>query len=148
MANQEGINQDQMVDAGIDQRLATHSILATIEADKRLKSVLDAFRVAGMEGYLNGPDLATLFAPQNGFGDIAAMDDVALSSMLRGHLLGRAITEDELRTTTAVETLEETTLRVEASGNETRVDGARIVQPDIECTNGVIHVVDRPVKGQ
>ncbi len=72
-------------------------------------------------------------------------NDDDLDAALRSHLLGRAVTLDELRTTDAVVTLEHTELRVERQGNETLVNGVRLVRPDVPCTNGVVHVIERPL---
>jgi uncharacterized surface protein with fasciclin (FAS1) repeats len=57
-------------------------------------------------------------------------------------MLGRAVTEDVLRTVNAVETLDGASVRIERRGADTLVGGARILRPDVECVNGVIHVVD------
>lgn len=142
MASQEGINQDQMVDAGIDLREATTSAEQFLSEEPQLAQFLELFRKLNMNGLLNGPDLVTVFAPQSVEGLIAKNDD-ELDSALRGHLLGRSVTLDELRTTTAVQTLEDTELRIERQDNDTLVNGVRIVRPDVPCTNGVVHVVER-----
>jgi hypothetical protein len=36
-------------------------------------------------------------------------------------------------------------LTVARNGQETTVNGVRIMRPDIPCTNGVVHVVERPL---
>jgi uncharacterized surface protein with fasciclin (FAS1) repeats len=69
-------------------------------------------------------------------------DEDGLSSLLRGHMLGRAVTEAELRTAERLMTLEKTDIRISRDGATTRVGEARIVRGDIQCTNGVVHVID------
>ena len=146
MASQEGTNQDQMVDAGIDLRSATKSIWETLSEDPQMAGFLEMFRKLGIDAYLRGPDNSTVFAPQGLSADaLAGREDEELESVLRSHILGRAVTLDELRTTTGVETIEKTSLTVERNGQETTVNGVRIVRPDIPCTNGVVHVVERPL---
>jgi uncharacterized surface protein with fasciclin (FAS1) repeats len=144
MAYQEGITTaDQMVTPSTDARLETKYMLDTMDEDAELHPLADLFRRAGMEGYLRGPDLLTLFAPRaDALSGIDADDPDKISALLRTHMLGRAVTEDELRTATAVESLERTEIPIAREGAETRVGGARIVRADIECTNGVIHVID------
>ena len=106
MADQEGINQDQMVDAGIDMRLATRYIDETLASDPDTQPFLELFKRAGMRGYLHGPDLVTLFVPRAGsWNGVEGKSEDQLSDFLRGHLLGRAVTEDELRTSQSLQTL-------------------------------------------
>lgn len=143
MASQEGINQDQTVDAGVDVRLQTHSILDTVAADHELSKLADAFRHAGMEGYLNGPDLVTLFAPDNGaLASLDSRDIDGLATLLRRHMMPGAVTEAELRASKRFKTLEHTEVRVSTDQTATNVGTARIVRADIECTNGVVHVIN------
>src|SRR5579884_3663210 len=143
MAYQEGITTaDQMVTPSTDARLETKYMLDTMDADPELRPLADLFRRAGMDGYLHGPDLLTLFAPRaDALSGIDASDPDDVSTVLRSHMLGRAVTEDELRTATAVESLERTKIPIARDGAETRVGSAKIVRADIECTNGVIHVI-------
>src|SRR5947209_10177768 len=122
MASQEGTNQDQMVDAGIDLREATTSAEQFLSQDPQLAQFLELFRKLNMEGLLNGPDLVTVFAPQSAE-ELMGRNDDELDSALRSHLLGRAVTLDELRTTEAVQTLEDSELRIERQGNDTLVNG-------------------------
>src|SRR5437660_1371532 len=102
MASQEGTNQDQMIDAGIDLREATTSAEQFLSEDPQLAQFLDLFRRLGTQSLLNGPDLVTVFAPQS-LERLMGKNDDDLDSALRNHLLGRAVTLDELRTTTAVQ---------------------------------------------
>jgi uncharacterized surface protein with fasciclin (FAS1) repeats len=140
MASQEGTSQDQTVDAGVDTRLETHSILETIRADQQLSNVADAFRRADMEGYIDGPDLVTLFAPLAPL-DTAGVEELA--ALLLRHMMPGAVTEAELRSSGKFKTLAHNEVRVSSDGAVTRVGAARIVRGDIECTNGVVHVTDR-----
>jgi uncharacterized surface protein with fasciclin (FAS1) repeats len=142
MADQEGINQNQMVDAGIDLRGATTNICDTLARDPKLTGILELFRKVNMDAMLDGPDLVTLFAPQS-TDTLAGQDGDELMSALRGHMLGRAVTLDELRTTSGVITLARSTLKIERDGTGARVNGVRIVRPDVPCTNGVLHVIER-----
>jgi hypothetical protein len=91
MASQEGTNQDQMVDAGIDLREATTSAGQFLSQDPELAQFFELFRRLNMQGLLNGPDLVTVFAPQSVEGLMGKNDD-DLDSALRGHPLGRAVT--------------------------------------------------------
>lgn len=88
----------------------------------------------------------TLFVPRAGsLNGMEGKSGEQLSDFLRGHLLGRAVTEDELRLSESLRTLAGTDLRISRDGTSSRVGNARIVRPDVACTNGVIHVVDGPI---
>ena len=144
MAYQEGITTaDQMVTPSTDAALETKYMLDTMDQDPELRPLADLFRRAGMEGYLHGPHLPTLFAPRaEALSAITGDDADQLSTVLRKHLLGRAVTEVELRRSTTLESLERTAITIERNGADTRVCGARIVRADIECVNGIIHGID------
>jgi uncharacterized surface protein with fasciclin (FAS1) repeats len=142
MAFQEGISKDQTVAPDADAKLETKTLLQTMDQDPELCAMADLFRKAGMDGYLSGPDLLTVFAPTKSALMRVSADSGELSSLLLRHVLGRAVTEDALRTADSVETMAHTKVAVESTGAETRIGGARIVRADVECTNGVIHMVD------
>lgn len=57
----------------------------------------------------------TIFAPQSADA-LAGKSDEDLDAILRGHILGRAVTLDELRTATGVKTVAGTSLRIERDG--------------------------------
>ncbi len=133
-----------MVDAGIDLALSTRYIEETFASEPDLSGVLDLFRKARMTRYLHGPDLRTVFAPLNdALADAGTLSEDDLASLLRHHILGRAVTEAELRTASSIQTLAGDALTVSRDGATTRIGNARIIRPDVECTNGVIHVIDR-----
>ena len=146
MANREGIQRDQRV-TGADVRAATRSIRETMSDDPQLAGFLEMFRKSGIDSLLDAPGLVTLFAPQGlSSGALAGKAGQDLESTLRGHILGRAVTLDELRTTTGIATIAHTLLSIDRDGVETNVNGIRIVRPDVPCTNGVIHVIERPIE--
>ncbi len=131
MAYQEGITTaDQMVTPSTDATLETKYMLDTMDGDSELRPMAELFRKAGMTGYLRGPDLLTLFVPSAAsLSKIDTGDMDRLSSVLRTYLLGRAITLDELRTSSELETLGRTRIKIERNGTDTMAGGARIVRP-------------------
>lgn len=141
MASQEGISRDQMVAPSTDARLETKYMLETMEQDPELRPLVELFRRAGAQGYLNGPDLLTLFAPK-AVPEMDSKDTERLAEALRRQLLGQPFTEVELRNARELRTLAGSEIRIERKGAQTTVNGAAITRADIECRNGVIHVVD------
>src|SRR5437763_7363458 len=115
MASQEGTNQDQMVDAGIDLREATGSAADALSNDSKMADFYELFLHLNMQGYLQGPDLVTVFAPQSADG-LTGLSDDDLGATLRKHLVGGAFTLDELRTSGTAKSLEREPLRIELRG--------------------------------
>lgn len=142
MASQEGTNQDQMVDAGIDLREATSTAADALSNDSRIADFYELFLHLNMQGYLQGPDLVTVFAPQSVDG-LAGLSDDDLGPILRKHLVSGAFTLDELRTSGTAKNLEKEPLRIERRAEDVLVNGVRVIRPDIPCTNGVVHTIER-----
>lgn len=126
MACQEGISTaDQLVTPNTDTGLETKYMLDTMDQDEQLRSVADLFRKAGTDGYLYGSDLLTRFAPRpEALAGIETGDADRLSNIPRGHILARAVTEDDLRTATELESLERKPAGIERGGTSTRAGGA------------------------
>lgn len=142
MSYQEQTTQNQTVAPTVDERLATHDLFDTAQADASLSRFVEAVRSAGLEPVLHGPDLLTILAPAN---DAFRAGESAADSVAKQILRG-AYTEAELRSSPSIKTLNGTEARITRDGGELRVGGVRILRSDIECTNGVIHVVDGVVR--
>ena len=138
MSSQEQTTPDQTISPLRDEKLATHSLWETALADPSLKSFLDLVKAAGLEPLLRGPDLLTVLAPMNeaferGKRPVEHAPD---------YILRRALTEDELGASKSVKNLRGELLEIIKEESGIRIGGARVVRADIECTNGVIHVID------
>lgn len=149
MSYQEQTTQNQTVDDDRDETLATHDLLDTAAADGNFTRFLAAVSAAGLESLLRGPDLYTIFIPENdAFQDVEAslgrdLDPGRIPDLVRYHMAPGALTAEELAVSQSLKTLQGESLRFESDGASVRVGGASIVRPDIECTNGVLHAIDR-----
>jgi uncharacterized surface protein with fasciclin (FAS1) repeats len=136
MSYQEQTTQNQTVADNVDERLATHDLFDTLKADPSLSRFAAAVEGTQLESILHGPNLLTVLAtPADALSGDAA-------DAVRNHILRGAYTEAELRRSPQIKTLDGKPLAISVEGGELRVDGVRIQRSDIECTNGVIHVVD------
>ncbi|KAL6065857.1 Fasciclin domain-containing protein [Balamuthia mandrillaris] len=144
------------------------SILDNIQNDEGLTSLAAAIQVAGLEEVLDGEGNFTVFAPTNdafaafleanelSLGDIPESTVVAL---LTYHVLSGAVMSTDLEPLQFVETLltNETfvtladgkgqNLGIELNGSQVNLrfglnTEATVTQADIECDNGVIHIID------
>lgn len=94
----------------------------------------------------------TLFAPSDAafrkLDDAAiraiATDKKAVLKLVGGHLVEGNFTTKELAEYEGKElrTLSGRALKVEKMGDAFRVGGAKVVEADLRCSNGVIHIVD------
>lgn len=140
MASQEGINQDQTVTPGIDQRLQTHTIGETLSGLDQCSVFRDLVRGAGVDARLRLSGLQTLLAPDNRAMDGVKPDDI--ETFLDAHLLPGAVESFDLRRCKTIRNTAGETLPVQMDGGTIRIGSATIVRSDIACTNGVLHIVD------
>jgi uncharacterized surface protein with fasciclin (FAS1) repeats len=136
----------------------TKNIIDTAEADGRFTTFVAAVKAAGLNDTLSGtdaldtPSMFTVFAPtDDAFNKLSAgsMDTLlkdpqeALLQILLYHVVQGKVMSADLKKLTSVETLQGGPLPISVSNDAvTTVDGANVIITDIECSNGVIHVVD------
>ncbi len=125
------------------------NIMEAIEANSSLKTLAKAIKAAGMAETLKKPGPFTLFAPnEEAFEkvnvDVILADKDKLVSILQYHLVAEKRSAAELDAKTVFTLLTEfgKSLSVYLDENVIMIDNAHIVEPDIECSNGVIHIID------
>ena len=121
-------------------QMKEHSVLSVAAAEAKAAASLKA----------DGP--YTLFAPNDAafgkLGDDAikaiATDKKAALKLVGSHLVEGRYTTKELADYDGKElrTLQGGSLKVEKVGDGFRVGGAKVVEADLRCSNGVIHIVD------
>jgi uncharacterized surface protein with fasciclin (FAS1) repeats len=130
------------------------TIFETVATDKRFKLLTVAVAKAGLVDALNdGKANLTLFAPTDeafnkaGFrtaADINAVPVEALRNLLLYHVLGAEVKSGAIpvASNTPVTTLATTNVFVtRTNANRIFVNGIAVIQKDLDCTNGVIHVL-------
>lgn len=131
---------------------STHDIVDTAVAAGSFKTLVAAVIAAGLVDTLKGDGPFTVFAPtDDAFAALptGTVDDLVkpenkdkLTAILLLHVLPGKIMAADL----AGQVLDPTTANgstVHVDGNDgVTVDGAKVVNADIACTNGVIHVID------
>ena len=145
MAGQDGTNRDQTVDPGIDDRLQTHTMDETLAGLKECSLFYEIISKAGLHGTLGHSGLYTLLAPSNAALGKSAPDDP--QQFLERHVLSGAMRSDDLQGLRSVKTIEGTVLPVGVQDTTIRIGNAALQQTDIQCTNGVIHVVSANLLG-
>ena len=128
-----------------------HDIVDTAIAAGSFNTLVAAVQAAGLVETLKGAGPFTVFAPTDeAFAALPAgtVDDLLkpenkeqLAAILLLHVVPGAVKSADLAGKQAdVATAGGTTVHVDGSDGVT-VDGAKVVSADIDCSNGVIHVV-------
>lgn len=126
------------------------SIMATLSADDRFSIFVEAIEKAGLSEMLDEDDMLTVFAPtDSAFNKIPAdeLDRIMGNRKVLKEIISGHIVEDELWTTDlaeidSVETINNKLLTITEVDKKVMVNGIPIIDPDIECYNGVIQVID------
>jgi transforming growth factor-beta-induced protein len=139
MSGQQGTSQDQMVDPGIDDRLATHTVADTLQGIKECSVFFDLIEAAGLLNMLRHSGLRTLLAPRNNA--LAGHTPSDPESFLENHLLTGGMKAADLRLCNSIRTVGGKTFLVESRGQNVHIGNTALTRTDIECTNGVIHVI-------
>jgi len=135
---------------------ANNATLQTI-AETAIKNgifakMLAAMEAAGMQDILKGKSPYTIFMmsdaafkklPEGALEDMMKPENKEnLKRMLNSHIVqGKFMSSDLMRTGRA-QTVGGKEASISETGNVLRFDNATIVTKDIECSNGVIHIID------
>jgi uncharacterized surface protein with fasciclin (FAS1) repeats len=129
-----------------------HDIVDTAVAAGSFNTLVAAVTAAGLVDTLKGAGPFTVFAPSDdAFAKLPAgtVDDLVkpenkakLTQILTLHVLpGKVMAADVAGQKMSPASVEGETLDVDGTDGVT-VSGAKVTSADIECTNGVIHVID------
>ncbi len=124
-------------------------IVDTAVSAGSFNTLVTALKKAGLVETLKGKGPFTVFAPtDDAFAKIPSdqlnallADKAALTKVLTYHVVpGKVMSGDVVKLASA-QTVEGQSVRIDASSG-VKVDNARVVQADIETSNGVIHAID------
>ena len=122
------------------------NIVETAIADGNFNTLVAAVEAAGLVEVLSGEGPFTVFAPTDdafaALGEIDLNDVEALTKILAYHVASGKYMAEDLAAMPTITTLEGSDLIVEVTDEGVRVNGALVIQADIVCSNGVIHVID------
>ena len=129
------------------------SIAATAIANGNLTILAAALRRAGLVETVNGKTPYTVFAPTDdafksllkelGVTADELLANPDLKSILLYHVVGGTAMSSSLKNGQQVATAEGGKLEVKIGSGKVQVGRATVAAADIECTNGVIHVIDK-----
>jgi uncharacterized surface protein with fasciclin (FAS1) repeats len=128
---------------------ATKDIVDTAVAAGSFKTLAAALQAAGLVDTLKGKGPFTVFAPTDEAfakipkADLDALlkDKAKLTKVLTYHVVPGKVMAKDVAGLKQAKTVEGQSIRIDTSAG-VKVDGANVVKPDMEASNGVIHVID------
>ena len=133
-------------------RAGKQDIVDTAVANGQFKTLAAALNAAGLVNTLKGPDPFTVFAPtDDAFAKLppGTLDDLLkpenkgkLTAILTYHVVPGAVTSRQVTNLKEAKTVNGSMLQVSTRDGKVMINNADVVKPDIETSNGVIHVID------
>lgn len=134
------------------------NLVQTAQADARFSILVEAVVAADLTGTLSGTGPFTLFAPTNdAFAALLAetgltkeqllANKALLTQVLTYHVVAGRVLRADVPVGTPITTVQGQTFTIDANLVITDQRGrtARIVQTDLQASNGVVHVIDRVI---
>jgi len=127
------------------------NLVQTAQAAGQFKTLTKLVRQAGLARTLSGKAKYTVFAPTDrAFAkvpkstlDALARDRGMLRRVLLYHVVPGNVTAKQVVKLRSAKTAEGSRVRIRVRDGKVRVNGARVVTPDVKATNGTIHVINR-----
>jgi uncharacterized surface protein with fasciclin (FAS1) repeats len=127
-------------------------IVDTAVSAGSFNTLVAAVKAADLVDTLKGEGPFTVFAPtDDAFAKLPAgtLDNLLkpenkdkLASILTYHVVPGKVMAKDVSTMKMAETVNGQSFMVSMEGNNVMVDNAKVIKADIECSNGVIHVID------
>lgn len=123
------------------------SILDTLETDGSFQTLISMIKMADLIDRFKDPGPFTLFAPNDDAFKRVNVEEITsdrgnLVSLLTYHIIKEKLTAAEIALNDQVMTSNDKSLTVQREEGLQVIDNARYVKIDIECSNGIIHVID------
>jgi uncharacterized surface protein with fasciclin (FAS1) repeats len=128
------------------------TVVEIVQQDNTFSTLDQAIQAAELDDVLSAEGPYTVFAPTDeAFAALPpeTLDQLlqpenqdALRQILTYHVVPGSITSPSV-TPGEISTVEGSSLVVDSAAGEVLVDGARVIQPDIIASNGVVHAIDQ-----
>ena len=113
-------------------------------------TLVTAVQDAGLVSTLSGPGPFTVFAPTNaafaalpsGTLNSLLANKTALTSVLTYHVVSGEYLASKVVTLSSLMTVEGQSVTITVSGGNVKINGATVIEANVICSNGVIHVID------
>jgi uncharacterized surface protein with fasciclin (FAS1) repeats len=127
------------------------NLVETARQAGSFSTLIKAIQAAGLEEVLSGSESYTVCAPNDAAFDAlpaGTFDNLMknrdeLAKILKYHVVAGKHRSDEVRMLRTVRTLQGSEVPISVRGNDLWIGESRVIKPDIEAANGIIHVMDR-----
>jgi uncharacterized surface protein with fasciclin (FAS1) repeats len=133
---------------------SNQNIVALAESNPSFTMLTQALKAAGLADTLQGEGPFTVFAPtdaafaklpQDAVRDLLKPENKeVLVKILRYHVVSGSVKSGDLKPG-EVKSVEGGPINVKVESNGVMVNDAKVVQPDIQASNGVIHAIDNVI---
>lgn len=136
--------------ASLSAVAAEKDIVDTAVAAGSFNTLVTAVKAAGLVDTLKSAGPFTVFAPTDeAFAkvpkatlDALLADKEKLKQVLLYHVVSGKVMAAKAVTLSEAKTVQGSSAKISTMGGKAKIDNANIVKTDIECSNGVIHVID------
>ena len=126
------------------------NLVETVIAAGYFKTLISIIQEAGLVDTLSKEGPYTVFAPNDeAFSKISAdifenllSDTEKLTEILTYHIMSNKMMSKEFIKIKNAKTVNGKDVKINLK-NGVKIDNATVVEPDIQCSNGVIHVIDK-----
>ena len=128
------------------------NVVETAMAAGNFKTLTAALEAAGLVDMLKGTGPFTILAPTDeAFAKLpkATLDDLMkpenkakLVKILQYHVIEGKVMSSEVAAMTTGKTVEGSPITIKVDGSTVMINDAKVITPDIQTSNGVIHVID------
>jgi uncharacterized surface protein with fasciclin (FAS1) repeats len=131
-------------------RMGKKSIVETAVSAGQFNTLVTAVKAADLVEVLSGPGPFTVFAPTDdafaklpeGTVEALLQNKEQLKAVLTYHVVAGKVMASDVVNLKSAATVNGQQVTIKVKGGTVMVDNAKVVKTDIECTNGVIHVID------
>jgi len=131
-------------------RMGKKSIVETAVSAGTFNTLVTAVKAADLVEVLSGPGPFTVFAPTDDAFDKLPEGTIAkllenkdkLKAILTYHVVAGKVMASDVVNLKSAKTVNGQNITIKVKGGTVMVDNAKVVKTDIDCTNGVIHVID------
>ncbi len=130
---------------------ATGNIVAVAKETPELSILVEAVAAAGLVETLEESGPYTVFAPTNEAFEalggkleelLEPQNKEELAEILTYHVAAGEVASGELEDGQMIETVQGEDVEIGIEGEEVTVNGAKVLTPDVQASNGVVHVID------
>ena len=127
------------------------NIVETAAAAPQFSTLVSLVKKAGLVGTLSGKTKYTVFAPTNAaFAKVPKKtlnallaDKAMLKQVLLYHVLPGSVPAAKVLKTSSAKTAEGSSVDFTVKGENVFVNDAKVITPDIRCSNGIVHAINK-----